>query len=158
MSAKIRFEIEGNANEILEAFKAFVQQAVKYDIEAYVSQATLPAVKEALRPQCANCGKDLTSKQIKAGGTYCSLSCAGKHTAPKSVRTRKATMLKKAKALGHCLECTKELGTKQEKFCSRACANKYNMRKRQGVTVTKKPKPVTIVAGQGVIKGSVLPA
>jgi predicted nucleic acid-binding Zn ribbon protein len=161
MPAKIKLEIEGTAWEVLEAFKAFVGTTV------LKLEEPDRGLVEWVGPDtyCAHCGKVLTDKQVKQGNKYCSLKCARVHTGPKSADTRRAnalkgSTLKKVKALTgrSCKECGKELTKVQKQFCSRACSNRFHMKLRRGVKVTKWKPSISVVAGQGVLKGSALNA
>ena len=150
MSAIIKLEIEGTAEEIMAAFKTFVGESVP--AEVFTVDLEYPG------PRCAWCQTLLTQKQIDNKRTYCSGACAG--AAASTGRTKKKRAIEAQPAiLGKalkCLECNKPLTKRQKKFCSRACSNRYHMRKRKMVNVKVTRKPITVVAGEGIIQGSAL--
>ena len=165
MSAIIRMDIEGTAEEIMAAFKTFVGEPEEIQVlnldtvpreeTDYVPELEYPG------PRCAWCQTLLTQKQIDNKRTYCSQGCAGAAASTGRAKKKRAIEAQPA-ILGKtlkCLECNKPLTKKQKKFCSRACSNRYHhlARAMANVKVTHKPnKPITVVAGQGIIKGSAL--
>ena len=186
MPAKIKLEIEGTAWEIMEAFNAFVAPGKTIQIVAEPGHDVTPeewagpevivdaelldkmeAETKVLRKRkgaaayCSFCGKVLTVKQIDRGSKYCSPRCGALDNNEKRKATRKANALKKKVEVltgRTCMECGKELIKQQKKFCSRACSNRFHNKKRNGVTVTKWKPSISVVAGQGVRKGSALTA
>jgi ribosome-associated translation inhibitor RaiA len=169
MSATIKLEIEGTAEEIVEAFKTFVQQKEEVftgDIDKHIAR---DAIVNAYTDRfCKFCKKELTAKQVASKSTYCSPTCGSRATIEKRLATIAAKKEKAApkKPVGPeliCLKCGKQLAKGQKKFCSKLHANQYNMQKRLGVKITKRKGPrvdkwkpsVAVVAGQGVIKGKV---
>ena len=174
MPAKIKLEIEGTAWEIMEAFNAFVApgktiQIVAepgHDVEAATTKLDILPDEEAVIleldypwPRCPQCSMPLTQKQIERGSKYCSHKCGAIASNEKRKATRKANALKKkVEALTGrtCMECGKELIKQQKKFCSRGCSNRFHNKRRNGVTVTKWKPSISVVAGQGVLKGSAL--
>jgi len=164
MSATIKLEIEGTAEEIMAAFKTFVGEPEEIQVlnlgtvpteeTDYVSELEYPG------PCCAWCQTLLTQKQIEQGNKYCCRSCSFKGTNEARQTTRKANREKKALRQPiqetNCLECGKPLTAGQKKFCSKLHSNRYHMRERQLANVKVTHKPITVVAGQGIIKGSAL--
>ena len=150
MSAIIRLDIEGTAEEIMAAFKTFVGEPVP--AEVFTVDLEYPG------PRCAWCQTLLTQKQIDNKRTYCSGACAGAAASTGRAKKKRAIEAQPAilgKAL-KCLECNKPLTKSQKKFCSKAHSNRYHMRERQLANVKVTHKPITVVAGQGIIKGSAL--
>jgi len=181
MSAIIKLEIEGTAEEIMAAFKTFVgkgkAEVFTVDVDKFMAQPaildTVPREEtdyvpelEYPGPRCEWCQTLLTQKQIDQGNKYCCRSCAFKGTNKVRQETRRANRKEKKVALGKlirelkCLECNKPLTKGQKKFCSKLHSNRYHMRERKlsKLTATHAPvrKPITIVAGQGIIKGTAL--
>ena len=152
MSATIKLEIEGTAEEIMAAFKTFVGEPGP--AEVFTVDLEYPG------PRCAWCQTLLTQKQIEQGNKYCCRSCSFKGTNEARQTTRKANREKKALRQPiqetNCLECGKPLTAGQKKFCSKLHSNRYHMRERQLANVKVTHKPITVVAGQGIIKGSAL--
>jgi endogenous inhibitor of DNA gyrase (YacG/DUF329 family) len=160
MSAKIKLEIEGTAWEILEAFNAFVGMPEEITVLKLEEPKRGIEIEIETPAYCAHCGKVLSDKQVKQGNKYCSLKCAGSARKAK-VNTVKADALKKKveTLTGRtCKECGDVLVGEQKQFCSRRCSNRFHMKLRRGVKVTKWKPSVSVVAGQGVLKGSALNA
>ena len=169
MSAIIRLDIEGTAEEIMAAFKTFVGELGEPKVVAQPAVlGTVPREEtdyvlelEYPEPRCAWCQTLLTQKQIDSKATYCSTACGSRATVEKRLATIAKKKEKEAlrKLIGpelNCLECNKPLTKGQKKFCSKTHSNRYHMRERQLANVKVTHKPITVVAGQGIIKGSAL--
>lgn len=159
MAAKIRLEIEGTSEEILEAFKQFVGEPVEYKLVGAPRIPEDEILKFDQKPAyCEYCTKVLTVKQINQGNRFCSRRCSTLGTVKKRNATRKTNKLTASLNQSFCKECLRPLTKDQKQFCSRKCSNRFHNKARHGVKVSKWQPSVSVVAGQGVTKGSALPA
>lgn len=144
---KIDISTEEKRNSVLEAFKSFTSKnqahiyfgvsdnkqgseyikriatEVGFDIKVYQKKKV---------KYCKECGKEITSKYAKY---FCSTSCATKFNnknRDSSVYKKIGEVLKKDREealkkdkVRHCIICGKELTSKQIKYCSPSCCNKF---------------------------------